>query len=253
MLEILILSITQGITEFLPVSSSAHLILISKYFNNFNNNENLILDVSLHLGSLLAVIYFFKKEILNFIQNKILFIKILIGSFPTMIVGFFLIKLNLIDQLRNIYIIGVSTIFFGLLLYFSDNTIQKKNLNDLNFRDIIYIGLFQILSLIPGVSRSGITITGARFFKFDRVNSAKISFLLSIPTLTVVCAYNILKIIEMKDLEVTIQNFWGAILAFIFSFLILKFLINYLKKFTLTIFIIYRIVLGIIIIIYAYN
>lgn len=252
MLEIILLSITQGLTEFLPVSSSAHLILISQYLN-FNNKENLVLDTSLHLGSLLAVLFFFNKEIVNFFQNKSLFIKIIIGSLPTMIFGFFLIKLNLIEYFRNIYVISFTTIIFGLLLYLSDKSSMERNINHhFSLKDAIYIGFFQILSLIPGVSRSGITITCSRFLKFDRINSAKISFLLSIPTLMAVGAYNIFKIIELKNFQLTIQNHWAVLLSFIFSFLTLKILLKYLKKFSFIFFVIYRIFLGILIFLYAY-
>lgn len=247
MLEIILLSITQGITEFLPISSSAHLILLSKYLNF--NNENLTLDISLHLGSLLAVIYFFKKEIFTFIENRSLFIKIILASLPTFIVGFFIVKLNIIEQIRNIQIIAFTTIIFGILLYISDRSEQKKNsASQLNFKDTIYIGLLQVLSLIPGVSRSGITITGARFLNFSRMESAKISFLLSIPTLFAVSSYNILKIIKLNNLQLTIENLGGLFLAFIFSLITLKYFLNFLKRFSLLFFVIYRIFLGILII-----
>ena len=252
MLEIIFLSIIQGVTEFLPISSSAHLILISKYIGF--NNENLTIDISLHLGSLLAVIFFFKKEILNFIQNKSLFIKILIGSLPTMISGFLLIKLNLIDYLRNANIIGLTTIVFGILLYISDKSKTHNNIDrNFNLKNAIYIGLFQILSLAPGVSRSGITITAARFLNFDRINSAKISFLLSIPTLIGVSAYGILRLIKLKNFTLTIESFWAVALSFVISFVILKIFINFLKKFNYTVFVIYRILLGIIILFYVFR
>ena len=246
MLEIILLSITQGITEFLPVSSSAHLIIVSKFINF--NEENLTLDISLHFGSLLAVLFFFKKEILDFLNNKSLFLKIIIASLPTIIFGYLLVKLNIIDQLRNIYIIGFTTIFFGFLLYISDKSKTNKNIiNDFKIKDSVYIGFAQILSLIPGVSRSGITITCARFLNFNRVESAKISFLLSIPTLLVVCSYNIIKIVELNNLQITMQNFLGMILAFTFSFITLKIFINFIKKFNLIFFVFYRIFLGLLI------
>jgi len=246
MLEIILLSITQGITEFLPVSSSAHLILVSKLINF--NNENLTLDISLHFGSLLAVLFFFKKEILNFLNNKSLFLKIIFASLPTMIFGYLLVKLNIIDHLRNTNVIGFSTIFFGLLLYISDKSKTKKNIiNDFKIKDSIYIGFAQIFSLIPGVSRSGITITCARFLNFNRVESAKISFLLSIPILLVVCSYNIIKIVQLNNLQVTIQNFLGLILSFVFSLITLKIFLSFLKKFSLIFFVFYRIFLGLLI------
>ena len=251
MVEVIILSIVQGITEFLPISSSAHLILISKYFNF--SNENLTLNVSLHLGSLLAIIFYFKKELFNFISNKQLFFKIILGSVPVIIFGFFLIKLNLMDYLKNYKVIGWSTIIFGILLYFSDRVKVKKSINhDFKYRTALYIGLFQILSLIPGVSRSGITISGARFFNFSRVDSVKISFLISIPTLMAASLYNVQNLIVEKNFSVSLLNLLGVFLSFFFSYITIKFLIKFLQEFSLTSFVIYRLILGSIIIIYAY-
>ena len=251
MLEILILSATQGITEFLPISSTAHLILLSEFLNY--KNENLTIDISLHLGSLIAVIFFFKKEIINFIENKSLFLKIFIGALPTLIVGFLMVKLNLIGLFRNAYVISFTTIFFGVLLYFADRTVIKKNnINEFSLKDSIYIGLMQCLSLIPGVSRSGITITGARFLNFNRIQSAKIAFLFSIPTLIAVSSYGVLKLVELKNLNITVHNLWAIIFAFIFSLIALKIFIKYLKKFSLFIFVVYRIILGFLIFVYVY-
>lgn len=251
MLEVIILSIIQGLTEFLPISSSAHLILISNYLNF--HNENLTLDISLHLGSLLAVILFFKKEILNFIQNKSLFIKIIISSLPIMIFGFLAVKFNLINQLRNSLMIGLTTVIFGVLLYFSDKAKTTKSINeDFSLKYAFYIGLFQVLSLIPGVSRSGITITVARFLNLNRVDLAKISFLLSIPTILAVSLYGAYKLIESKNIYLTTQSFLSVALSFIISFFALKFFIKFLKNFNLTIFVIYRIILGSLILSYVY-
>ena len=123
MIEIFILSIIQGITEFLPISSSSHLILASKYFNF--DNQSLSLDVSLHIGSFIAVIFYFKKDIFNFFKNKELFFKIIISSIPVMIVGYILIKFDLMEHIRNVKIIGWTTIIFGVLLFISDRS--KKN------------------------------------------------------------------------------------------------------------------------------
>ena len=251
MAEIIVLSIIQGLTEFLPVSSSAHLILISNYFNF--NNENLTLDISLHLGSLLAIILYFRKDLLDFINNKALFFKIIMSSIPVMFFGFFLIKLDLIDYLRSYKVIGWTTIIFGILLYISDLKKVKKKINkDFNYSSALYIGLFQVLSLIPGVSRSGITITAARFLNFNRVDSSKISFLISIPTLTVVSLYGVQTLLIDKNFEISILNIFGIIFSFIFSYLTIKAFLNFLKKFSLFSFVIYRIILGLIIIIYAY-
>ena len=125
MIEIIVLSLIQGITEFLPISSSSHLILLSE-FTNFKN-KGLSLDVSLHIGSFLAVVLtFFYKDIINFVKNKQLFIKIFISSLPVMICGYFLVKTNLIKNLRNIEIIGWTTLIFGILLFVSDKFKTRK-------------------------------------------------------------------------------------------------------------------------------
>ena len=251
MFEVIILSIVQGITEFLPISSSAHLILVSKYFNS--SNASLSLDVSLHLGSLLAIIFYFRKELYDFLENKKLFFKIVLSSIPVMIIGFILVKLNLIDYLRNYKVIGWTTIIFGILLYFCDQTEVKKSLNkNFNYITALYIGCFQILSLIPGVSRSGIIISGARFFNFSRVDSVKISFLLSIPTLTAVSLFNIQTLIVEKNLHSSGLNLLAVFLSFLFSYITIKFLIKFLRKFSLVSFVIYRIILGLIILFYSY-
>jgi len=222
MSEIILLSIIQGVTEFLPVSSSAHLILISKYFNF--GNQNLTLDISLHLGSLVAIVFYFKKDLLNFINNKILFLKIILSSIPVMVFGFFLIKLNLIDYLRSYKIIGWSTILFGILLFFSDLIKVKKDINkDFKYGSALYIGFFQVLALIPGVSRSGITITAGRFLNFSRVDSTKISFLISIPTLAAVSLYNLQNLLIEKNFEISLLNFLGVFLSFVFSYITIKF------------------------------
>jgi|TARA_B110000881_G_C18478637_1_gene465244 undecaprenyl-diphosphatase len=251
MLEVIFLSIIQGITEFLPVSSSAHLVLFSKYFNL--GNESLNLDMSLHLGSLLAILFYFKKDLINFAYNKDLFTKIILSSIPVIIIGFLLIHFNLINYLRNYKIIGWATIFFGVLLYFSDKfKVNKTIIKDFKYSYAFYIGLFQALSLIPGVSRSGITITAARFLNFSRIDSTKISFLISIPTLVAVSVYNLQDLIINKNLELSLLNFLGIFLASIFSYLTIKLFIQFIEKFSLLPFVIYRIILGLIIIIYAY-
>ena len=251
MFEVIFLSIIQGITEFLPISSSAHLILVSKYFNF--NNENLALDISLHLGSLLAIIFYFKKDLLDFINNRNLFYKIILSSIPVIIFGYFLIKLLLIDYLRNYKIIGWTTILFGILLYFSD-LVKTKNTISKNFKfsTAFYLGFFQILSLIPGVSRSGIVFTGDRFCNYGNEEKAKISFLPAIPTLGAASVYNLQNLLVEKDFSLSLLNFFSVVLSFIFSYLTIKFFLQFLKKFSLLFFVIYRIILGLFILTYAY-
>ena len=251
MIEIIILSLIQGITEFLPISSSSHLIIISEYLEF--NKRNLEIDVSLHIGSFLAVIVFFRKEIFNFVQNKDLFLKILIGSLPVMIAGYLLIKFNFIDQIRNIKVIGCTTLIFGILLYLSDRSGIKNKINsNFKLKSAVLIGFFQILSLVPGVSRSGIAITGARALKFNRYDSAKISFLLSIPTLAAVSIFGLNNLVKSESFNFSFLIIISIIFSFLFSFITIKYFLKYIKTFTLNIFVIYRVFLGIGLLVLAY-
>ncbi len=251
MIEIFILSLIQGVTEFLPVSSSSHLILISKYFNF--DNQGLSIDVSLHIGSFVAVIFYFKKEIVNFVSNKIIFFKILISSIPVMIVGFFLVETGIIEKIRNIKIIAFTTIIFGILLYISDKFKLEKNLEkNFTYKSALFIGFLQILSLVPGVSRSGIAITAARLLNFKRVDAGKISFLISIPILGAVSIFGIKNLITSDDLSFTYMNVISIIVSFFFSLITIKYFLSYINKFNLNIFVYYRIILGLGLIILSY-
>ena len=251
MIEIFILSLIQGITEFLPISSSSHLIIFSKY-TNFEN-QKLTIDISLHIGSFLAVVTYFHKDIISFIKNKEFFFKILVASIPILIFGYFLVQTNLIDKLRSIEVIGWATLVFGILLFISDKFNLKKEIkDDFTFKTAIIIGLFQILSLIPGVSRSGISISAARFLKFKRYDATKISFLLSIPTLGAVSLFGFKNVIISNDVNFSLLNLFSIILSFIFSIVTIRYFIKYIKKFSLNIFVYYRVVLGIILLLIAY-
>ncbi len=252
MFEILILSLIQGITEFLPISSSSHLIIISNFINF--QDQSLLIDVSLHTGSLIAVITYFKKDVLNFVKNRDLFIKIIISSVPVLLVGFFLVKTDLIVHFRNVKVIAWMTLIFGILLFISDKFKLEKNIEEnFNFKSAIIIGIFQILSLIPGVSRSGITITAARLLNYNRFDAAKISFLLSIPTLGAVSIFGLADLIQSNNLQFSILNLAAIILSFFFSLITIKYFLYFIKKFSLSIFVIYRISLGLILLALSYS
>ena len=242
--ETLILSIIQGISEFIPVSSSAHLLIISR-LSDFNVS-NLQLDISLHLGSLLAIILFFRKELINIINNKNIFLLIILGSIPLVIIGYIFYSTNLIDQFRNLKVVAWTTLIFGILLYFSDKfELKNKISSELNIKSIIIIGLFQILAIIPGVSRSGIVITASRFLKFDRVESSKIAFYLSIPALAGASVLGFKDVIDDQINFDTIFIF-STSASFLFSYFTIKYFLIYVKMFSLSFFVIYRIVLSII-------
>ena len=241
-IEILILSAIQGISEFLPISSSAHLILISSFYNL--KTRSLLIDISLHLGSLFAIIIYFRKDLFNLRHNLKLLNLIIIGSLPLIIFGYILYSTDLINFLRNIEVIAFTTLFFGIILFFADQRKIDKNISsNLNMRTVIFIGMFQILALIPGVSRAGITMTAARFLKFNRVDSSKISFLLSIPALTG-ASFLGLKDAMNHSIEINYLIIFAVIFSFVFSYTTIKFFLSYIDRFSLNVFVIYRILIG---------
>ena len=249
-IEILILSAIQGISEFLPISSSAHLILVSSLYDL--KTSSLLIDISLHLGSLLAIIFFFRKDLFNLKYNHKLLKLIVIGSIPLIIFGYILHTTELVHLLRNIKVIAWTTLFFGIILFFADQRKFDQNIaTNLNIKSIIFIGLFQILALIPGVSRAGITMTAARFLKFNRVDSSKISFLLSIPALAV-ASFLGLKDALNESIEINYLIIVAVILSFLFSYMTVKFFLSYINKFSLNIFVIYRVIISLILFITLY-
>tara|TARA_Y100000741_G_scaffold184506_1_gene140231 strand:- start:53 stop:568 length:516 start_codon:yes stop_codon:yes gene_type:complete len=170
-----------------------------------------------------------------------------------MFFGYFLIKYSLLDQVRTIKIIGWTTVVFGILLFISDKfKIDKRLDKNFSMKSAIFIGVFQILSLIPGVSRSGITITASRLLNFNRFDSAKISFLLSIPTLGAVTLFGLNSLIQSENINFSLLNLMSIVLSFMFSFFTIKFFLRYIEKFSLKVFVLYRIFLGIIILFIAY-
>ncbi len=251
LLETLILSLVQGISEFIPVSSSAHLFLISNIYEF--KNSSLKIDVSLHLGSLLAIIVYFRNDLINFFKEKELAKLIIIGSLPLIFFGYFLLKSGYIENLRNLKIISWTTLTFAILLYFADRIkIDKSLKNDLSLKNIFIIGIFQVLALVPGVSRSGIVMTAGRFLSFNRVDASKISFLLSIPALTGASILGLKDIIN-ENFEMNIYVFLSIALSFFFSYITIKYFLAYVKNFSLNIFVYYRIFLALILFVIAYN
>ena len=195
---------------------------------------------------------FFKSNKSFLKKNQKLLGLIIIGSIPLIVFGYILHTTELIHFLRNIKVIAFTTLFFGIILYFADQRKINQNIStDLNIKSIIFIGLFQILALIPGVSRAGITMTAARFLKFNRVDSGKISFLLSIPAL-VGASFLGLRDLFNKPIELNYLVVIAVILSFLFSYTTVKFFLNYLNKFSLNIFVLYRIFISLILFIIIY-
>ena len=241
-LQAIFLAFVQGVSEFIPVSSSAHLVIFSEFLNF--NGQSLIFDVGLHLGSLIAIIFFFRNDLLKIKSNKKLLKLIIIGSLPLIIFGYYFISFGIINILRNIEVIGWSTLVFGLLLYYADSFKVARNLDkDLNTKNIIIIGMMQVLSLMPGVSRSGIIITVGRLLNFNREDSVKISFFLSIPALLGASIISI-KDVTNESFEFNMLLLISILVSFIFSYLTIKYLLIYVQKFSMKIFVVYRIILS---------
>ena len=227
----------------MPVSSAAHLVLVSKYYAF--TNQNLLIDICLHLGSLIAIIVYFRNDLFHFVKNRIFLIKILVGTVPIIPVGYILYQTKLIDQLRNLEVIGWMSLIFGILLYISDKSkVTKKIDTEFTNKSAVFIGLFQVLALIPGVSRSGITITSGRMLGFNRFDSTKISYFLSIPALAAASIIGIYNIYIEGSTELNFLAIVAVIFSFIFSYVTIAVFFNFIKKFSLNIFIIYRIILS---------
>ncbi len=256
---ILFLAIVQGLTEFLPVSSSAHLIL-APYLMNVPD-QGYEIDLAVHVGSLFAVMIFFKRETLNLIQGAIdtallrfntpaskFFIRLVIATIPVILFGLVLKFAGLIDALRSPKIIACTMIFFGIILYIADKFSSEDRVEtEWNLRDAIIMGLWQAVALIPGTSRSGATVTSARFLGFDRRDGAKIAMLMSIPTILAGGALLSLQIIKSGNVDTALLKSAGiaAIASFFAAILALSLMMKFLKSADFTPYVIYRICLGI--------
>ena len=245
-LNIIILSIIQGITEFLPISSSSHLILLPM-FTEFPD-QGIMFDVALHTGSLFAILIYYRNEIKNIFQftdNGKSYIRlIIIGSIPLPIAGLLLIDLISLN-LRSIEVISVMTITFALLLLYADNyNTPSKQTTYISTKIILIIGLFQILALVPGVSRSGIVITAALLLNYNRNDAIKIAFLLSIPAIFMASSYNLLQLSSMGSVSILNDHLLGMTLSLIVSYLTIYFFIATINKISFAPYIIYRIMLG---------
>ena len=255
-LDAFLLAIIQGITEFLPISSSAHLIILSYILET---SSNLFYDVSLHLGTLIAVCVYFKNEIKDTfnqinVQKSIfsnnLLTNLFISSLPTLFLGFLFV--NFIDNnLRNTLVISVTTIFFALVLWIATLRAPRKNeLAEISLNEALIIGLAQSISLIPGTSRSGITISAGLLLGLDAKTATKFSFLMSIPTIGAIAAYQILSL-DLDNLVGYIQfNVLGLFMSFLVAYFTIDIFMKFIEKIGFLPFIIYRLVLGMLLVAY---
>ncbi len=251
-LQYFFIGFIQGITEFLPISSSAHLILISKLTSW--QDQGIFTDICVHVGTLGAVIFYLRIDIkniildfFNFNKSNFFAIKIIIATIPAVIIGY-LVYEYFILYLRNIEVIAWASIFFGILLFVSDrNKGSNKKWEDLNYFEIILVGLFQVLAFIPGASRAGVTITGSRFLNVERRSAAKFSMLLSIPIIlaSLILALSIF-FSDFKEVNLN-ESLFATFIAFITALSSIHFMMRLLQFTNFNLFIIYRILLGIII------
>lgn len=246
--EGIIMGIIQGLTEFLPVSSSAHLVLVPWLFGF--DTPGLVFDVALHLGTLTAVVAFFWREWLRLVQagrrgvgtpEGKLFWFLVAATIPGAVIGYFMEDI-VESTLRAPLLIGVLLIVMGLLLYLADHHgRQIKKLLEIRFGDAMVIGLSQALAIIPGVSRSGITMAAARVRGVERAAAARFSFLLSTP---IILGAGLMQIAKMNPEDFNLAFMMGIISSAIVGFLAIKFLIGWVSTRNFNIFVYYRLALG---------
>jgi undecaprenyl-diphosphatase len=255
LIQIIVLSLIQGLTEFLPVSSSAHLILGSKVFEW--PDQGLVFDVATHLGTLFAVLVYFRDDLWNMVKpwfgsasadegSRKLGLVIVVSSIPAILAGG-LLHGWVESSLRDTQVIAFSTIGFGLLLWWADARFTRsKTLSGMNMKTGFMIGLAQMLALVPGTSRSGITITMGRMLGFDADSAARFSFLLSIPIIAAAGSYGVLRMIVNKA-EIDWFQFVLAIgLSALAGWVCIAAFLALLKRVGLVPFVIYRLALGVV-------
>ena len=252
----LLIAVVQGISEFLPISSSGHLILIP-YITDFPDQGPMI-DVAVHVGSLLAIVIYFWRDVMGLARGgfatvgigkdplqRRLFLWVAVGTIPAVLFGLFLKLGGYLESFRITDLVAVNLIVYGLLLGAADRWgKQDKSFEDVTLRDAILVGVAQALALIPGTSRSGVTMTAARALGYGRVESARFSFLLAIPA---VAGAGLLAAFDLAEASAQMQ--WDALVAgvmtFIAAFGTMAFLMNFLKRASMMVFVIYRVALGV--------
>lgn len=254
-LNLIVLAVVQGITEFLPISSSAHLILVPQLMAW--EDQGLAIDVAMHIGTLAAVMVYFHAEVRRLIRGGLnlvtgrpdgdtrLLLQLALATLPVVIVGF-LVKDLVATSFRSPLLIAATTIGFGMLLWIADRKgdTAERALAGMTYRDALFIGLLQAIALVPGVSRSGITMTAGLFLAFSRTEAARFSLLLSIPTTAAAGVLGGLELLQSGDAALQADAIYAAILAFAAALLAIWAMMAWLKKASFTPFVVYRLVLG---------
>ena len=250
-LQLILLSLVQGLTEFLPVSSSAHLVLLSEFLGE--EDQGIIFDVGVHFGTLLAALVYFrsdlKKMIINLGSHKLLSeennltTNLVIGVIPILLAGFLLRDfVNL--HLRNSEVIAYTTIIFGIFLYIAQLRKGKEDLDSVNLKQALIIGLFQCLALIPGTSRSGITITAGLFLGLSATAASRFSFLLAIPTIGAIALAELIRISFIDITDNGTELSIALIISFLVAYISIDMFLKLIDRIGFTPFVIYRLLLG---------
>ena len=250
-LQYFIIGIVQGFTEFLPISSSGHLVLVSELTSW--QDQGLFTDVAVHVGTLFAVIIYLRVHVITLIRNFLTFkinkydnlIKIIIATIPAVIVGFFIFDFVQL-YFRDIKVVAVTSVVFAALLFVADHFKMKiSSWENMSYVQAFIIGVFQVLAFIPGASRAGVTITGARFLGFDRSSAAIFSMLLSIPIILASLVLTSLDFMSSAEVNINLyQSLFAAFVACITALVSINIMMRIIQSSTFNIFIIYRVLLG---------
>jgi undecaprenyl-diphosphatase len=262
LLHIIVLAVVQGITEFLPISSSAHLILVPIALGW--PDQGLLLDVAVHVGTLLAVMLYFWRDVhamalgcLHLFTGRrgdhvTLVILIVVATIPIVIAGF-LLK-DYLASARDIRVIGWTTLVFGLCLYGADRFgSTERGIGHLRKRDALMIGLAQMLALVPGVSRSGVTMTAGRALGIARPDAARFALLMSIPTRIAAGSLEGYDLYKQSDTVLTEAALMGVGLSFVTALVAIALLMAWLRRATYTPFVVYRVILGVVLLAFGYG
>jgi undecaprenyl-diphosphatase len=263
LLHVVILAVVQGITEFLPISSSGHLVMTWELFDRFGwqvdentQSERLVLDVAVHVGTLFAVCLYFWRDIAQIAlgltrllagqmsPGSRLAFHVVLGSIPLVVVGFFF-RDTITESLRDIKIVAWATIGFAVLLWIGDRLgLTVRRVEHLGAAGAVFIGLAQVLAFIPGTSRSGITMTAARFLGFERAEAARFSLLLSIPAILGAGTLTGFDLYESGDMRLGIDAIAAAIISFGVALMAIALMIRWLQRAGFLPFVLYRLILG---------
>jgi undecaprenyl-diphosphatase len=252
--QIIAIAVVQGITEFLPISSSGHLILLPNIMHW--PDQGLVVDVMTHLGTLLAVLIYFWRDVwrlmvgaLELLKGRVtddgkLAVYIILATIPAIAFGIFLKKLGYADLERNVAVVAWNTILYGILMMIADIVgPQQRTIANMTLGAALLIGVAQALALIPGTSRSGVTMTAARFLGFTRPDSARFSFLLAIPATAGAIVFTVGDAFASGE-GITMDAVYAAILTFVAGILAIAFLMNLIRRISFLPFVLYRMVLG---------